>query len=60
VLLGKKDILQQSYVFQNAELIFQNDSPTQQEIIPYIFTKLAKFSETMQVEAGLAFDLLLD
>ena len=60
MLLSKKDVLQQSYVFQNADLIFRNDSATQQEIIPYIFSKLAKFSETMQVEAGLAFDLLLD
>lgn len=60
ILLGKKDLLQQGYVFQNALNIFKNDSSTQQEIIPIILGKLQKFNEVLQVEAGEMFDDLLE
>jgi len=60
VLLSKKDFLQQSYVFANALNIFKDDTATQLEIIPLILSKIVKFTEPLQVEAGEMFDDLLE
>ena len=47
-------------MFANALNIFKNDSATQLEIIPVILSKLVKFTEALQVEAGEMFDDLLE
>jgi len=47
-------------VFANALNIFKDDTATQLEIIPLILSKLVKFTEALQVEAGEMFDDLLE
>jgi hypothetical protein len=58
-LLGKKDPLQQGYVFVNAVNIFKGDEAMQREIIPLILDKLSSCNEQVQADAGLTFFELL-
>ena len=55
VLLGKKDPLQQGYVFINAINIFKDDPAMQRDVIPLILSKLSSCSEQVMADAGLKF-----
>ena len=59
ILLKKPELDQQSYMFRNCRSIFTENLQAQQELLPKVLEIIPTSSENLQIEAGIALNILL-